>query len=140
LLAVGALFIAPASPPHRSCRVSVEHSRSPIARNIHFIRVPLIVAKPGWGGIPLEAMQTTVVGASIRRRRTWVVSRRDGAGPPCSPAALRRRAPRRTERCSRRAGARMRFDSTGPPLARAQALSEELDPGPDYSTPDLAYD
>ena len=27
-------------------------------------------------------------------------------------------------------------DSTGPPLARAQAQPEQLDPGPDYAAPD----
>ncbi len=32
------------------------------------------------------------------------------------------------------------FDSTGPPVARAQAQPEEFDPGPDYSAPDLTYD
>ncbi len=32
------------------------------------------------------------------------------------------------------------FDSTGPPLARAQAQPEEFDPGPDYAVPDPIYD
>ncbi len=31
------------------------------------------------------------------------------------------------------------LDSTGPPVARAQARPELLDPGPDYSAPDPIY-
>ena len=30
-------------------------------------------------------------------------------------------------------------DSTGPPLARAQAQPEQLDPGPDYAAQDVTY-
>ena len=30
-------------------------------------------------------------------------------------------------------------DSTGPPMARAQAQPEQLDPGPDYAAQDITY-